>query len=785
MGNIDKRDNKTTRLIINEAQYDSPAMVNVYFSVFINIQYIVPTPIIFFKNAFLTLKLSEMGFDIAFGGYFDIQDSFGSITATHVTKVRVKNESSGIIDEQFSFKDLDLIKCGYENFNYERKNESAYQDVVSLMCIENKDDLVLGGAWTTNRFERIDVCLSPCQNSTGNSNSCQPQSQIEDFFKTVDFQLRFVNQYFDFEDMNAPIKKFIEDRYFVPVQTWEQKGMNIFVKKGYTKLQDSYMPFIPQNDIQYASVINVKPYTSQVDYFGNCYVKFSFRIDFESELLTRQVYSFTDLLSDFGGIYSALFAIGAIVVGVFRENLFYKEIIKNLYQARPPRQKKIKMKKKFQLTDYSASVLNESHILQKSINQDLLNQTAEKSKSSKRLRQLFSSSRTNHEKPKDTINSKRPLNQDHLQANIFEDKDFEDLDLTINKGQNDINFTKLKPKIHGREKSFNISFLPNQSQDIQDYEKQGFSNSQLFKTKLKPINTTKQEIGVDDKTQEDIFQVQSQKSLVQRIIDEVLNRVSFKFSLADLIKTTLYKLRPGDLGLVKHLDSHRNIYLFKKGVKKINNEFDALSILKLMKQVKLLTTTLLNPSQRLMLGFQKKNVLDSDTSNQNSEEDDVKLVKKIKSKNNFIKLISLGKIKNGLDTYISQKKNLRTLDKNLIQGILYKHRTKTNTERDQSQEIKSPFKRKQSKKEISNLINLKKKSQQLNHSQKNVKLKKIQSTFDKVKKMKNISQLFENNEESKSKDVQENNKQINIRNSQPQKEIQKKIKFYPLKFLKE
>eukprot|EP00347_Sterkiella_histriomuscorum_P011755 403371224 len=407
---FNKSDNKTTRLIINEAQYDNPAMVNVY----------------------------DMGFDIAFGGYFDIQDSFGSITATHVTKVRVKNESSGIIDEQFSFKDLDLIKCGYENFNYERKNESAYQDVVSLMCIENKDDLVLGGAWTTNRFERIDV----------------------------DFQLRFVNQYFDFEDMNAPIKKFIEDRYFVPVQTWQQKGMNIFVKKGSTKLQDSYMPFIPQNDIQYASVINVKPYTSQVDYF--------------------------DLLSDFGGIYSALFAIGTIVVGVFRENLFYKEIIKNLYQARPPRQRKIAMKKKFKLTDYSARV--------------------------------------------------------------------------------------------------------------------------------------------DVKTQEDIFQVKSQKSLIQRIIDEVLNRVSFKFSLADLIKTTLYKLRPGDLGLVKHLDSHRNIYLFKKGVKKINNEFDALSMLKLMKQVKLLTTTLLNPSQRLMLGFQKKNVLDSDSSNQNSEEDDVRLVKNLKNK---------------------------------------------------------------------------------------------------------------------------------------------------------
>lgn len=118
---------------------------------------------------------------------------------------------------------------------------------------------------------------------------------------------------------------------------YEQKGMNIFVKKGYTQLSDSYMPFMPEKETTFASISNIKPYTAQVDYYGNCYVKFSFRIDVESELLTRQVYSFYDLLSDFGGIWSALFAMGTFIVGIFRENLFYKAIIKDLYQAKPPK----------------------------------------------------------------------------------------------------------------------------------------------------------------------------------------------------------------------------------------------------------------------------------------------------------------------------------------------------------------------------------------------------------------------------------------------------------------
>ena len=48
------------------------------------------------------------------------------------------------------------------------------------------------------------------------------------------FQIRYVNSYFDFDDFNKPIKKYIEDRIYFPLEFYTKKGADIFLKKCYT-----------------------------------------------------------------------------------------------------------------------------------------------------------------------------------------------------------------------------------------------------------------------------------------------------------------------------------------------------------------------------------------------------------------------------------------------------------------------------------------------------------------------------------------------------------------------
>jgi hypothetical protein len=128
---------------------------------------------------------------------------------------------------------------------------------------------------------------------------------------------------------------------------------------------------------------------------------------------------------------------------------------------------------------------------------------------------------------------------------------------------------------------------------------------------------------------------------------------------------------------LKERKEYRNHYLLKKDIKKIDHEFDAINIIKLMKQVKLMASVLLNPIQKMLLGFQKQNVIDSDSSDGiDSDEDDVKVIQKMKSSNTFIKLMTVDRIKKELSQYLTSSK-LKEVDQRLINGITVRHSKKS------------------------------------------------------------------------------------------------------------
>ncbi len=104
------------------------------------------------------------------------------------------------------------------------------------------------------------------------------------------------------------------------------------MKRSFTDLSDSLFPFAERSNFTFLSVENILSYTASTDYIGaDCLALVGFRIDFDYDVYSRQIYSTSDLLSDLGGIQSALFAIGALIVGMFAEKLFYSQIISDIY----------------------------------------------------------------------------------------------------------------------------------------------------------------------------------------------------------------------------------------------------------------------------------------------------------------------------------------------------------------------------------------------------------------------------------------------------------------------
>ena len=62
--------------------------------------------------------------------------------------------------------------------------------------------------------------------------------------------------------MNNPIKQYIEDRVFFPIEYYTKKCADLFVKKGYTSLYDSLWPFASAKNITFGMANNLVRYTS-------------------------------------------------------------------------------------------------------------------------------------------------------------------------------------------------------------------------------------------------------------------------------------------------------------------------------------------------------------------------------------------------------------------------------------------------------------------------------------------------------------------------------------------
>lgn len=76
---------------------------------------------------------------------------------------------------------------------------------------------------------------------------------------------------------------------------------------------------------------------------------------------------------------------------------------------------------------------------------------------------------------------------------------------------------------------------------------------------------------------------------------------------------------------------------------------------------------LLNQKARMLLRFQRTNVVETDSSSSDSDDNQADTLKLMENRNPMLRLIVYGKLKRMMMSYANQK--LHTIDRNLIRGI--------------------------------------------------------------------------------------------------------------------
>ena len=143
-----------------------------------------------------------------------------------------------------------------------------------------------------------------------------------------------MNTYFDFKDFEKPIKSFVDDTFFYPIQPAFCKQSFIYVRQSFTDLQDSFFSFGGGVNKTLYSIQRQKDVIFNSDaYKGKTYVSVQVRLDMYQDTYSRQVYGIMDLFGDVGGVQTIVVLVGAYIAGIIAERLLNAEMMRQVYQT--------------------------------------------------------------------------------------------------------------------------------------------------------------------------------------------------------------------------------------------------------------------------------------------------------------------------------------------------------------------------------------------------------------------------------------------------------------------
>eukprot|EP00347_Sterkiella_histriomuscorum_P017330 403349798 len=157
----------------------------------------------------------------------------------------------------------------------------------------------------------------------------------------------------------------------------------------------------------------------------------------------------------------------------------------------------------------------------------------------------------------------------------------------------------------------------------------------------------------------------------ENLTSTLLRRLRFQYTLKDIFE---FIFRCGCFMKKKNMilkKSMRKHALFVKGEDKLQDELDCVTLLKSIRSLKLLIQVFLNENQKMFMKFQRKMVLDSESSSSDSDRNDQDTVKLFESKNYALRATIRNKIRSSVDEITTQSE-LKNIDKRLLKGIFLK-----------------------------------------------------------------------------------------------------------------
>eukprot|EP00347_Sterkiella_histriomuscorum_P023730 403333580 len=567
-------------------------------------------------------------FDFAFGLNSDLDKSIGYFTVRQLGRYETDiQDANGKLFTNKTINELPYGKCGDAGFVYPNTDEVRDIGILNYNCLSNKTYQIQGNFYQ-KKFEYLEVKLWKCQNATMKANNstviCKNSSTIDNYFDKETFNFAFINNFFDLTEFNHEemIKPFIDDSLFFELESKRIKKANFYIQSQEAELEDDLIQFGQSRVVEFHQVEKVKyyddNYSEEDGYIAAIYMRFDNKFDTYS----RKVYSILELLGDIGGLQGSLMAIGFVFVGFIATRMFYSDIMHKIYQVR-----KYVMEEE-QVTEKDARIFPSNS--DNGPNMDDENQPQRYSK----------------QKFKEDINTQKTiLNEKSIPNQVHS------LDNTLRALENNDKGTTQGNYRSDSQKQLEMQDVNNQEayqqRDLsieEEIRQREFAQQKVFKHKKK-VN------GED----------------VDNLLLSFLSRMRFKYTLKLIFDYVTRCMFLRDLSRYKNKKHYKKHYLYQKGEEKMNQELDVIQLVKTLRKFKLLAQAMLSQNNRMLLRFQRQNLLETASESSDSDDNNLDTMHLMESQNPLIRLVIFGKLKKMINDYKGKKP--KYMERNLMRGV--------------------------------------------------------------------------------------------------------------------
>ena len=155
------------------------------------------------------------------------------------------------------------------------------------------------------------------------------------------FYMHTINAYFDFDDLQNPVKTYLHDIDVAPLTPGVSQNIYIDVNQNKAELNDGWFLNTDSKEIEFYTNQYRSSFATGLDQYDGYVLIAKFTLDGKMNIYERTAFNLLELFGLLGGVYEIIELVLRLLLSSLSQKIFLNSLIANLYHVRTIKELKI------------------------------------------------------------------------------------------------------------------------------------------------------------------------------------------------------------------------------------------------------------------------------------------------------------------------------------------------------------------------------------------------------------------------------------------------------------